>query len=276
MRSKGLKIVLIILLILVVVSPLLYFWWGKSEVLYVTTERELKVGELIWTFAKEGWVFRPLLLSPDELLSPERLQLKIKKGMRRNTHLVVCSPLVAYALDGVPLTFNNSVSFGNYPNFESQLVKPDIDRGWQRAGEGAQGLASQTPLPTLLLYSGSSDQAQENALLFSDNFRGALLDTIVVEEGGRRKMEEIALSIEEHLTLLVVIPYLEDLAYLLNAEPFEGVRWIVDENYGTMIKKGALEGVVYSDLYHSLLPLLKGERGTFPIIRDYRPSRTKL
>ena len=61
MRSKALKVVLIILLILVVVSPLLYFWWGKSEVLYVTTERELKVGELMRTFAKEGWVCRRLL-----------------------------------------------------------------------------------------------------------------------------------------------------------------------------------------------------------------------
>ncbi len=276
MRSKALKIVLIILLILVVVSPLLYFWWGKSEVLYVTTERELKVGELIWAFAKEGWVFRRLLLPPNELLDQERLQYLIKRGMRRNSHLVVCSPLVSYALEGVPLTFNNSVSFGEYSNFKSQLVKPDIDRGWQKAGEGAQSLASLTPLPTLLLYSGSHSLAKENALLFSDNFRGLLLDTIVVEEGGRRKMEEIALSIEEHLTLLVVVPYLEDLAYLLNAQPFEGVRWIVDESYGAMIDKSALEGVVYSDLYQSLLPLLKGERGTFPIIRDYRPSKTKF
>ncbi|NLA93516.1 MAG: hypothetical protein GX842_08850 [Spirochaetales bacterium] len=276
MRSKALKVVLIILLILVVVSPLLYFWWGKSEVLYVTTERELKVGELMWTFAKEGWVFRRLLLPPNELLNQERLQLLIKKGMRSNTHLVVCSPLVSYALDGVPLAFSNSVSFGEYPNFESQLVKPSVDRGWQKAGEGAQSLASQTPLPTLLLYNGTNAQATQNAHLFSDNFRGLLLDTIVVEEEGRRKMEEIALTIEEHLTLLVVVPHLDDLAYLLGAQPFEGVRWIVDERYEAMVKKGALEGVVYSDLYQSLLPLLDGERGVFPIIRDYRPSKTKL
>lgn len=276
MPSKALKIVLILLLILVVVSPLLYYWFAKSELLYVTSEQNLKIGELVWAFAKEGWLFRPLILPPHELIDQEQLQQLIKKGMRRTTQLVVCSPLVSYALNGVSLSFPNGVSFGDYPNFEYRLVKQQPDLGWQMAAEGALGLANQTPLPTLLLYTSSNREAERSALLFSDHFRGPLLDTIPLKEGGRKRMEELAETIEERGTLLVVIPYVDDFNLLLTAKPLEGVRWIVDERYGAMVGKGALEGVVYTNLFETLQPILKGEKGIYPIVRGYRTSKTKL
>ena len=276
MPRKAVKIVVVLLLVLVVASPLLYFWFAKGELLYVTTERNLKMGELIWSFAKEGWLFRPLVLPPNELIDQEQLQQIITKGMRRNTQLVVCSPLVSYALNGVPLSFPNGVSFGDYQNFDYRVVKQLPELGWQKAAEGALGLANQTPLPTLLLYNPSNEEAERSARLFSDNFKGPLLDTILLKEGGRKKIEELAETIEARGTLLVVVPYLDDLNLLLTAKPLEGVRWIVDELYGAMVDKGALEGVVYTNLFETLQPILKGEKGVYPMVRGYRSSKTKL
>ncbi|MFA7371241.1 MAG: hypothetical protein WCY78_04875 [Sphaerochaetaceae bacterium] len=274
MRTK----IVILIILLLLIAMLFFFWFTKREILYVTTPSDTNFNALRWKFAKEGWVFRPLIIAPNELLNKERLNTLIGQKVRAQSAYVVCSELVSYALEGEKLKFPHSVGLANVSNFDYRMVETDR-REWQLAAKGALNLALQTPLATLLLYSGDDDEAVGAARIFEENFKGALLDTLAVNESSRKQMEELATRIETRGTLLVVVPFLKNFAALLNSGPLEGVRWIVSEEYAEMVKKESLEGVVGVDLYNSLLPLLKEGRavkGEYPLVKGYQPRRKGL
>ncbi|MDD2296744.1 MAG: hypothetical protein WCS59_01685 [Sphaerochaetaceae bacterium] len=290
MPTRASQVLLIIILSVLVCVLLIGYWLYtpfRQEVLFITHSPTFKGKErftLQWKFAQQGWTFRVETIPLLQIGKSDLLVESIQKSLRKRTELLVCSPLITFALKEDVLLLPpkessiRTVGMGKALGFDYVLVKTQQDHGWSEAARAVSKLANKTPLPTVLLYSATDKKAQESAKLFSANFKGGVLDEVALSTTTAGQARATMHTINASGALLIVVPYLANFAQFLAHEAESGVRWIVDDLYAPLIERKHLEGVVFDDVYQSILPLLQEGSDQvsqqLPLIRSYRSYKT--
>jgi len=278
---------MLIILILILCLGVVAFWLYspfRQELLFITNEGYSSQFSLQWKFARQGWTLRRETIPWHQVSNNSTLAESIQQHIHKNTQLIVCAPVITFALDGAAEAIKptgqavQTVGMGNVSGFDHIFVRQGEDQGWITAGMVTSGIAEKTPLPTVLMYSDTDPRALSEAQLFSENFTGGILDELPVSVHTQREAQSTMTYIQDSGAFLVVVPYLANFTHYLALDSIDGLRWVVDELYAPLIEDEKLEGLVYDDLYLSVLPLLQKREKTLsrelPLIRSYRSHET--
>jgi hypothetical protein len=251
--------------------------------IYATTQWKAEGAATRWMLLRHGYLATTIVADP---VPPSR-DLLGSVLSRRRTKAVVFSPYlsaietVSRQSEGGPALVGMGPLAAEQPMFDVVLVASD-GAGWDDAARFAVQRREQTRLPAAVVYQEGTEQSEEAARLFSSAFDDDSLVMVSQHEGeGGRSVASSRLDIlEQHKAMLVAAPPLEQFeAYF---EKDNGLQWIVDVRYASVVPLSQLAAVVADDLASSLEPVVRTlgdreERMTLlPLVRTCYPASGTL
>lgn len=235
--------------------------------------------ELQYRFSRDGHTLRIVEIGLELIDDPNRLARSVEASVNDRVRIIVTSPLLTRGITSDKAWFATDALIGGIgttddPLFDFLLEKERVDLGWVSAARSLEPVLRGNPLPTALLYDSRDAQAVTDAELFANEFTAGPLERVPIESTSSREAGLVMENLASKGVMLVVVPYLADLDKFIVSMRAEGMRWVVDAPFASVVPPDALEGLIVDDLYASLIPVLEQGRGeiehSYPLVRKYR------